>query len=220
MASPTPTQQTPYPQTGSYTENGSAGSTANRTGVALSTMILIKVGLTNVGAVQSLTISEERTITPIDEVGTDGHIDSAPTKSSNVSGTCKRTRFDRLRISEAFSRGFLHVKSQRIPFDIEIIDQYNGEANSDSVVVTVISNVWIKSLAYSYTSDNWIISDDMGWDAETIYSYVGSPNNPAAQGGERNVPLQYDPYELAADVGMRRGSMDAPGLISAAFSAA
>ena len=59
----------------------------------------------------------------------------------------------------------------------------------------------------------------MNWEAETIFSRVGDGEQPAAQGGERAIPLQYDPYELAADVGKRRGAMDAPGLISAAFLA-
>ncbi len=219
MATPAPANQSPYPQTKSILQN-TGSSTINRTSTGLSTMILIKVGSEPVGAVQDITINEERTITPIDEVGTDGHIDSAPTKSTDISGTCNRIRFGRLRATEAFSRGFLHVKSQRIPFDIEIIDQFNGEVGSGSEVITVIQNVWIKSINYSYKVDNWIVVDAMNWMAESIYSRVGEGEIPAAQGGERNIPLQYDPYELAADVGKRRGAMDAPGLISAAFIAA
>jgi hypothetical protein len=219
MASPSPANQYPYPQTKSILQN-TGSSTTNRTGVGLSTMIIIKVGSEPVGAVQSLQINEARTITMINEVGSDGSIDSCPTSSSTFSGTCQRIRFDRLRVTEAFSRGFLHVKSQRIPFDIEIIDQFNGEVGSGSEVVTTITNVWINSLAYAYDKDNWIVTDTMGWMAETISSRIGDGESPAAQGGERNIPLQYDPYELAADVGKRRGSMDAPGLISAAFLAA
>jgi hypothetical protein len=218
MASPSPINQQPYPQTKSILQN-TGSSTTNRTGIGLSTMIIIKVGSEPVGAVQTLSISETRTINMFSEVGTDGAIDSCPTASSVISGTCKRLRFDRLRITEAFSRGFLHVKSQRIPFDIEIIDQFNGAVGSGSEVVTTIENVWINSLTYAYSQDNWAVFDDMGWQAETISSRIGDGEAPAAQGGERNIPLQYDPYELAADVGKRRGAMDAPGLISAAFLA-
>jgi len=218
MATPAPANQVPYPQTKSILQN-TGSTTVNRTGIGLATMILIKVGNEPVGAVQSLQINENRSIQMIDEVGTDGHIDSAPNQSTNITGSCERIRFDRLRITEAFSRGFLHVKSQRIPFDIEIIDQFNGEVGSGSEVITLIENVWIESISYNIQAGNWIISDNMSWQAETISSRIGDGEQPAAQGGERAIPLQYDPYELAADVGKRRGSMDAPGLITAAFLA-
>ena len=218
MATPAPANQNPYPQTKSILQN-TGSTTSNRTGVGLSTMMLIKVGSEPVGAIQQLQINEDRPLRFFDEVGTDGHIDSSPIGSSNIKGSCQRVRFDRLRITEAFSRGFLHVKSQRIPFDIEIIDQFNGAVGSGSEVVTIIENVWISSISYTYAAGNWIITDNMGWEAETISSRIGDGEQPAAQGGERGIPLQYDPYELAADVGKRRGSMDAPGLISAAFLA-
>src|SRR5690606_7889342 len=126
------------PQTGSILE-GSNG--ANRTGTALSTHVVIRVGMNPVGAIQNITIQERRSVNPVDEVGTDGHIDSAPVKSTDITGSCKRIRYDRLRIAEAFSRGFLHVKSQRIPFDIDIYDKWNGD--NENMIVTTIKNVWI-----------------------------------------------------------------------------
>jgi hypothetical protein len=214
---PSPATQYPYPATGSFLyQTGS--STKNRTGVGLSTMIIIKVDDTRVGAIQTLSVNESRTITMVSEVGTDGHIDSAPTKSAEHSATCQRLRFDRVRATQAFGAGFMHVKSQRIPFDIEIIDQFNGEVGSGSEIVTALCNCWFESIKYDYGSDNWLVTDDLSIKFETIYSRIGS--NPAVTGGERNIPLRYDPYELAADMGNRRGSMDAPGLITASFLAA
>jgi len=183
-------------------------------------MIVIKVGDNAVGAVQRLNIDERRSIKMINEVGTDGHIDSAPDKSTDISGTCERIRFDRMRVSEAFGRGFLHVKSQRVPFDIHIIDTMNGGEESGSAVVTVIRDVWISQISYGYQAENWIISDSMTWVAEDIFSFVASPGKSAAQQGLRgltNVP--WDVYEVAADVGARRGAMDAPGILSAPQSA-
>src|ERR1700743_498486 len=86
----------------------------NRTATHLSTNIIIKVDGNTVGAVKSLEITESRGgIKQIDEVGTDGHIDSAPSSSTNITGSCTRTRFDRMRIAEAFSRSFIHVSAQR-----------------------------------------------------------------------------------------------------------
>lgn len=213
MTAPNPATQSPYPTTGSTL-------TANSTNVSLSTMIVIKVGDNAVGAVQRLNIDERRSIKMINEVGTDGHIDSAPDKSTDISGTCERIRFDRMRVSEAFGRGFLHVKSQRVPFDIHIIDTMNGGEESGSAVVTVIRDVWISQISYGYQAENWIISDSMTWVAEDIFSFVASPGKSAAQQGLRgltNVP--WDVYEVAADVGARRGAMDAPGILSAPQSA-
>src|SRR5690606_42104236 len=94
------------PNTGSIT---TAEGGRNRTGTAVSTNIIIEVDGNAVGAIQSLSIKETRQIATIDEVGTDGHIDSVPSKSTDITVTCQRTRFDNLRVAAAFSRGFIHA---------------------------------------------------------------------------------------------------------------
>ena len=189
---------------------------ANITDTALSTNIIIKVGPNAVGAVQSMEIREDREIRMIDEVGTDGHIDSVPVRSTNYSGTCERIRFERMRISEAFSRSFLHAKSQRYPFDIVIFDIQNGDGNN--ALITTIKNVWIQEISYGYRADNWIITDRMTWQAEDIYSTI-SGNQPGAQGGTLSIPLAIQSptsdIEQSADTGSRRGALDVPGLIQA-----
>ena len=191
-----------YPATGSKLTNG--------TNVSLSTFVLIKVNNKPVGAVKSLQINENRNIAQISEIGTDGVLDSAPSKAATVKGSCQRTRFDRMRITEAFDRGFLHVKSQRYPFDIEVIDRIFGEGET-SYIKTVITSVWIESLSYTYNSDDYIIVDNMGWVAEDISTTVG--NKSAARGGTRNDGRAiYDPIEVAADTGKRRGGVDLPDL--------
>lgn len=196
-----------YPQTAS-TLLGPNGS--NKTSTGISTNIVIKVGINTVGAVQTLSITEARNIQTVDEVGTDGHIDSVPNKSTDITGTCNRIRFDRMRVAEAFSRGFVHVHAQRIPFDIVIIDNWNGSDNES--LITTIKNVWIRQIEYSYGVDNWIITDNMQFTAETIYTKLANGN--AAQGGTRsNFALAIDSIEREADRGDRRGALDAPGLI-------
>lgn len=209
-----------YPNTGStlVAPNGS-----NITSTAVSTNILITVGPTPVGAVQKMTINEKRAIKMIDEVGTDGHIDSVPHQSTNITGSCERIRFDRMRIAEAMGRSFVHAKSQRYPFNFVIIDQWNGNAlnpgDNSAAIITTIQNVWISGISYSYQASDWIISDNMDWEAETIYSTLGQGANPAATGGTRNIPLAIlsptSDIEQSADTGGRRGALDAPGLISA-----
>lgn len=187
----------------------------DRTGTGISTNIVIKVNGNAVGAIQSISVREQRNVQMIDEVGTDGHIDSVPIKSTDISGECRRTRFDRLRVAEAFSRDFLHVHAQRIPFDIDIFDNWNGDGSN--AIITTIRNVWIQSINYQYTADNWVIVDDMSFVAEAIFSTLNGSN--AATGGERGAAImQLNPVERASDIGSKRGSLDAPGLISDFFT--
>ena len=119
-----------------------------------------------------------------------------------------------MRITEAFSRDFLHVTAQRIPFDIDIYDNWNGSGPNS--IITTVKNVWIKTLDYTYQSQDWIIVDDMSFEAETIYSTLNG--GPAATGGNRGIILQQNPIEQQADVGMRRGALDVPGLFSDYFT--
>jgi hypothetical protein len=214
------------PNTGSTltTPNG-----VNKTSTAISTNIIIMVGPNPVGAVQSLAISEKRAIKMIDEVGTDGHIDSVPHQSTNITGTCQRIRFDRLRITEAFSRGFVHIASQIYPFDLVILDKQKRDQGSQ--ISTVIKNVWISGIDYTYTVSDWVISDSMTWEAEAIFSVLNNGSStPVAVGGELGIThMGTGPngivtitsghgitnIEQLVDTGSggRRGSLDAAGLI-------
>lgn len=182
----------------------------NYTGVGLSTQIIIKVNGNPVGAIQTLSVRENRTITMVDEVGTDGHIDSAPTKSTDISGTCRRVRFNRMRVSEALGRDFLHTHAQRIPFDIEIYDTWLGDGSKS--IVTVIKNVWIQNLSYDYGVDNWLVFDTMEWVAEAISSNINGGNVVT------RATAQVNQFELDADKGSTRGTMSSPGLIDDWFS--
>lgn len=217
------------PNTGSTLFGTNQGPNINKTSTAISTNIIIMVGNQAVGAIQSMAISEKRGIKMIDEVGTDGHIDSVPNVSTNITGTCQRVRFDRLRITEAFSRGFLHAASQVYPFDIVVMDKQ--KRNVGNQISTVIKNVWISGLDYTYQANDWVITDTMTWEAETIFSTLNNGNNvPAAVGGEINVQHMgaglngivnitsgggVVNIEQLVDTGAsgRRGSLDAAGLI-------
>lgn len=212
-----------YPQTGSTLQLASG---VNSTSTAISTNILIAVrnpttGLsTPVGAVQTMAITEARTIAMIDEIGTDGHIDSVPKQSTKITGDCTRIRFDKLRIAEAFNRSFMHVSAQAYPFDIIILDKQKFATGSQ--VSTVIKNVWINKISYTYKVEDWVISDQMSWEAETIYSTVN--NGPAAQGGQIGLKpfgmgTNWIERQTDSGAGGRRGSLDAPGLIDIGTSA-
>lgn len=198
----------------------------NSTRTAVSTNIVIQVDGNPVGAIATLSIDESRQIQQIDEVGSDGHIDSVPKSSTNITGSCKRTRFDNLRIAAAFSRGFVHVSAQRRPFDIQILDIFAAEEDSNNadntftghVINTIISNVWINKISVSYSSDNFVIVEDMGWEAEHIYSYLedsGSSSSASSVYGRTLSGILTDVFETQADIGQRRGALDAAGLLQA-----
>lgn len=215
--------------TGSTLYGTPSYANVNKTSTAVSTNIIIMVNTQAVGAVQTLQIQEKRTIKMIDEVGTDGHIDSVPVKSTDIGGSCKRVRFDRLRIAEAFSRGFIHVASQVYPFDIMIFDKQ--KRNVENQICTIIKNVWITGIDYNYEVGDWVITDTMTWEAESISSILsGSSADAVAVGGELGIKhmgsnlngVQIPSLEISGrsieqlvDTGFagRRGSLDAAGLI-------
>jgi hypothetical protein len=189
----------------------------NRTASHLSTNIILKVDNYVVGAVQSININENRSVRMIDEVGTDGHIDSAPNKSADYKGSCERVRFDRQRIAEAFARGFIHVGSQRIPFDIEIHDVF-GDADTANAVVTILKNVWITGISYQYGVSDWIITERMDFEAETMFSILNNHNVVTGVANGQDGTIRLDQFEQEADRGLYRGSLDAPGVIDAFLS--
>ncbi len=198
-----------YPKTGSILDG--------TTRTALSTQILVLVNNEPVGAIQSFQESQARDIKRIYELGTDGAIDQAPNGHATVDLTVNRIVFDGLSITEAFSRGFRNLQAQRIPFDIVVIDQYTGTDND--AVITTYKNCWFKSISKTYQAESFTITEDCGIQAETIMTIRGGEAVALSQGtgGGRQVPTQIDDVELQADSGTRRGSLDFPGLISAAF---
>lgn len=186
----------------------------NRTGTHLSSNIIIKCDNYVVGAVQSININETRSIRMIDEVGTDGHIDSAPNKSTDVKGSCERVRFDRQRIAEAFARGFVHVGAQRIPFNIEIHDQFS-DSDTANAVVTVLEQVWITGISYQYGVNDWIITERMDFEAESIFSIQNNNNVVTGVANGQDGPIRLDQYEQEADRGVYRGALDQAGVLNA-----
>ena len=186
----------------------------NRTATHLATNILMVVNGEPIGALQQIDVNEDRpSIAMIDEIGTDGHIDSAPNQSTNYTLSCQRIRFDRKRIAPAFDRGFVHVKSQRIPFDVEIHDFFHDSDRANSII-TVVKNCWIKKISYSVQVRDWIITESMDLEAEDMYSiFNGREENIVAASSVTAQSI--NPFEREADRGGQRGALDAPGLIDA-----
>lgn len=201
-----------YPKTGSNLDSTTKSS--------LSTQIIIMVENEPVGAIQQFQEQQSRNIKPITEVGTDGIVELVPSGATSVSLTIARMYFDGLSLPEAFSRGFRNLQSQRIPFDIVVIDQFTGTGND--AVITTYHNCWFKSLSVSYQSSEYTITQNASVDCEYVSTIRGGEAVALSQGtgGARQIPgAQIDSVEIAADSGAngRRGSLDFPGLISAAY---
>jgi len=198
-----------YPKTGSILDS--------KTKTALSTQIIVLVNGEPVGAIQSLQETQSRSVKRIPELGTDGFIEAVPESPAVVDLSIARIVYDGLSITEAFSRGFTNIKSQRIPFDIVVIDQYTG--TDDDAVITTYEGCWFNRISKTYRADNYIIQQDVSVTVTDIRTMRGGEAIALSQGvgGARQVPSQIDPVELLADSGARRGALDFPGLISATF---
>jgi len=204
--------------------NSTTGYTSgqNKTSTSLSTNILIYVDTPNgslpIGAIQEMSIKENRDVKMIHEVGTDGNISAVPTSAVSVSGSCNRIRYDAVRATEAFGRAYLHLASQIYPFDIVILDKNRRDGNQ---VATIIKDVWFTDSDVRYTSDNWIITDNVLFKATRVYSFLVGTGGSAAVGGDLGI-IPSGPFntsvndiERVVDAGKagRLGSLDSGGLL-------
>ncbi len=198
-----------------YPKTGSILNSTTRT--ALSTQIIIMVNNEPVGAVQSFSESQQRSAKRVLEVGLDGTVEVVPESPATFSLRVDRIVYDGLSVTEAFSRGFRNIQAQRIPFDIVVIDQYTG--TDDDAVITTYEECWFTSIEKAYNADNFIITENVSIEVTNIRTQRGGEAVALSQGvgGSRQVPIQIDEVELAADSGVRRGSLDFTGLISASF---
>lgn len=199
-----------YPKTGSILNS--------ELHTELSTQILITVNNEPVGAIQSFQETQNRPSRRITEVGTDGTIEITPQSAATVTLNVNRVAFDGLSIAEAFSRGFVNIKSQRIAFDIVVINHHTG--TGDDAVITTYHNCWFTNMGKTYSATDYVVIQTATIEVEDVRTTRA--NGPVVEsqgaGGSRQNPnAQIDAVEGAADSGEYRGTLDFPGLISAAF---
>ena len=213
-----------YPYTGSP-----VASSATSTG--LSTQILVKVDGIAVGGIQSMRIDQNRALRAITEVGTDGNVEIVPNSATTFEITIERIYFDRKTITEALGRQFINIQAQRYPFDIYVYDFHNvSSSNLDAsydvpdsdgsdkkvtagVMVTVYENCWIKSKSENFTSQDYIISQNVGITAEFCHTFMDNANTAASKVAlpTEDAELSLAKLERLVDVS-RPGSLDARGL--------
>lgn len=201
-----------FPNTGT---NINAG---HRTNSGLSTQIIIKVFNSPVGALQRLSVSQNRPLQRISEIGTDGVIEIVPNAATTFELTADRIVFDQLRLPESFSRGFRFIAAQRIPFDIDVIDISGTDPNipddDGNKVVMTYKNCWFTRYETPYAADNYLITE-----SATLYCETGYLVQIGRDGSLRPVDRQVDTAGVEAEVnsGRRLGSLDAAGLIQSLF---
>jgi len=204
-----------FPNTGSNIEAG------HRTNSGLSTQIIIKVNKYPIGALQRLSVSQNRPLQRISEIGTDGVIEIVPNAATTFELTADRIVFDQLRLPESFARGFRFISAQRVPFDIDIIDISGSDPNipdDGNQVIVTYKNCWFTRYEIPYAADNFIITETSSLWCETAFHTKVGNDGPGAMIG-REMEVQTDGAGIEADVnrGNRRGSLDAAGLIMSLF---
>jgi len=166
---------------------------SKRIQAGLSTQIVIQVEdeVTGqkyaIGAIQSLSINESRSIETIKEVGTDANVGIVPVSPTTYSASLSRIVFDFQRLPQALQREYRHIHAQRRPFDIVITD-YNpyiqgpngpvapaddsggGATPVDSATgavgdeptkfTTRLRNCWFNSLRVDYSATNFMITEN------------------------------------------------------------
>lgn len=202
-----------------------------RTASTLSTQIIIKVANNPIGALQRLSVAQNRPLQRIQEIGTDGVIEIIPNSATTYELTVERVVFDLLRLPESFSRGFRFIGAQRVPFDIEIFDISNADENarlgedpaSDANVVSMTyKNCWFTRYETPYAADNYVITETASIWAETAFlvNGIGQGQDIPASGGLRGLQAQSDGGRVEEEVnrGSRLGSLNAAGLVNSFFA--
>lgn len=135
----------------------------------------------------------------MEEIGTDGIVDSHPKNAARIEFAVERIVFDQLKLTEAFSRGFINIQAQRIPFDIQIIDRSDQEGQFS--VVHTLHNCWFNSYSSAFNVNSYIVSESATIRAEKITTHRGGQS--AVGGGLRGITFEYDEIERNTDVSGR-----------------
>lgn len=197
-----------------------------RTNSGLSTQIIVKVNDTAVGALQNLTVNQNRPLKRINEIGTDGNIEIVPQSSPTYDLNVTRIVFDQLRLPEAFSRAFRFIGAQRIPFDIEIFDMQAtpvDDPSGSNLIVMTFKNCWFNSYTTPYGVDDYTVIE-----TATIWAETALVSNPSIALNESGIPDNrrgLEPQleaggqaiERNTNQGNRRGALDAAGILNSLF---
>ena len=208
------------PNTNTVFDDPALGNGQTRTG--LSTQIAILVNGEPVGAIQSFGQTQQRSTKPITEVGTDGVIEIVPSGAAQISLSIQRMVFDGLSITEAFKRGFMNISAQRIPFDIVVVDRFSSADDADaSSLITVYKNCWFTNISKTYSSQDYVVSENASVSCETVYTQRGDGTPVGGRGHDitTNSGIDVDSagIEAETDSGRLRGSLASRNIVNATY---
>jgi len=193
-----------YPKSGSYLRPNISSQ--------LSTQIIVKVDEVTVGAIQQLQINQNKNMVYEEEIGTDGIIEIHPQGAAKIELSVQRLVFDQLRITESFARGFINIQSQRVPFNIQVMDTTNAQEDSRNTLVHSFYNCWFKGYSSVVTTNNYLTTETGNIVCEYVTSTINGLNAP--YGGIRGIKYVYDSVERTTDASGRKGRLDSAGFVS------
>ena len=164
----------------------------------LSTQIIIKVKNVAVGAIQSLSINQVKGLKVKEEIGTEGVIEIHPQGAALIDLNVNRIVFDELRLLESFSRGFVNIQSQRVPFNIDVIDVSSMDSNGQNAVIHTCHNCWFKTYNTALNTNSYVIVETANLLCEYITSMKNTIN--VSSGGAKEINYEYDSIERKTDL--------------------
>ena len=204
-------------QTYNPTTYPSSGSTIDRRiRSGLSTQITVFVndangGIEPVGAIQSLTVTENNTLKRIGETRSGRTVEIIPQGPDMITLNVRRMIFDNLRLIHALGRGYTHIRSQRVPFDIAVFDKtHTGQvwpqshAPSLTMMQTWYRRCWFSSLNVDYRAQEYLITENATLECE----YIEEIHPITSEDNERGLQLNIDHVEQSYDEGLAPGGLD------------
>lgn len=155
-----------------------------------------------VGAIQSLTVNETNALKRIGETRSPRTIEIIPQGQDIINLSVRRLVFDNLRLLHALGRGYSHIRSQRIPFDIVVFDKSHCFKNQFPLI-TVYHRCWLSTHSVEYKSDSYIISESATLEAE----YVEDVYPVSSLYNEIALALNIDPIEVDYDQAVSDGAL-------------
>lgn len=202
-----------YPRTGSNVDGSMKAG--------LSTHILIAVDVGGgvqlaVGAVQSMSVTENRNIRKLGEIGTQGFVENLPSGNTVIDINMTRVVFDAYNITRALGRGYKSIGSQRIPFNVYVIDRTHStrigisDIGSGGLggfirppITQVYHNCWFTSKVSTYNAGAYQITEQATLGCQWHEDVFGTRHGD----GERRIEYIGDSIEQAIDEGIPFGAL-------------
>ena len=158
-----------------------------------------------VGAIQSLSVTENNTLKRIGETRNPRTFEIIPQGQDMITLSIRRIVFDGLRLTHALGCGYTHIRSQRWPFDIVVFDRQHSDDSSVGVQMTFYRRCWFSNYTVDYRSDQYLITENATLECE----YVNELYPVSSNYNERGLKLRIDKgrIEYSYDEAVQLGAL-------------